>query len=201
MPFELNHAVIWHWNLSLQARLFLYVCSLSLTPDIGLFKASKYSDCFVHKYFFPFCRMEILPNPTRGLLYLIVLCRQHDFQRTECPLPAVSFVFSPALAFVWLLRLWFEVEKFHRLQTGTALCISFSACTKTPNFSTCPFFLTTTPALIPTNFPYNYSSSVIPSWKFKSSCPTEFQKRGPDIAASTSSLLALLIFCSARSTD
>jgi hypothetical protein len=81
---------------------------------------------------------------------LMLPCRFHAFQRTDCPLLPVLSIFTPALAFVCLLRL--EICFFHRLQTGVALRLCPSTCTTPPNPSTCPSFPATAPAPISINF-------------------------------------------------
>ena len=51
---------------------------------------------------------------------LMLPCRHHAFQRTDCPLPPFLSIFSPALAFVYLLRF----EKISFLSTSNGPCSS-----------------------------------------------------------------------------
>ena len=60
---------------------------------------------------------------------------------------------SSLLLWVWLACCGLRKCLFHRLQTGVALHLLSSTCTKPPNPSTYPYFSTTAPAPIPINFP------------------------------------------------
>jgi len=64
----------------------------------------------------------------------------------------LSYPFS-LLLWVWLTCCGLRRFLFNRLQTGVALRLFSSTCTKPPNPSTCPSFPTTAPSLIPINFP------------------------------------------------
>ena len=51
-----------------------------------------------------------IKHTLRSFAHLMLLCRHHTFERTDCPLRPFLFVFSPALAFACLLR--FEKMSF-----------------------------------------------------------------------------------------
>jgi len=59
---------------------------------------------------------------------------------------------SSLLLWVWLVCCSLRRFLFHRFQTGVALRLCSSTCSKPPNPSTCPSFSTTAPAPIPINF-------------------------------------------------
>jgi len=68
---------------------------------------------------------------------------------------------SSLLPCIWLACCGLRRFLFHRLQTGVALRLFSSTCTKLPNSSTCPSFWTTAPAPIPINF--SHTTTVGPS--------------------------------------
>jgi len=65
--------------------------------------------------------------------YLMLLCCHYALQRTDCPLSPIVAVFHTDLRADRFACFGFRKFLFHRLQTGAALCLSSSTCTKPPN--------------------------------------------------------------------
>ena len=127
-------------------------------------------------------------------------CRHNTLQRTDCPLPPFLSVFSSTLGLACLLRF----EKISFPSTSNGRCSSsfpLDLHQTTQYFDSLIFCdhcscsnsdkLDHTTTVGPSSSPQN----------FRSPRPADWKKGGADITASPSSLLALLIFCSARSID
>ena len=122
-------------------------------------------------------------------------CRHHAFQRTDCPLPPFLSVFSPALAFVCLLR--FD-KSFHSTSNGHC-SFSLDLHQTTQSFDLPIFFDYCSWSHFDKLF---HTTTVGPSFSpqnFRSPRPAEWENGGADIIASPSIFLALVIFCSSRS--
>jgi len=132
----------------------------------------------------------------------MLLCCHHAFQRTDYRLPPFLSIFSPALAFVCLLR--FEKISFPSPSTSNGCCSSsfFLDLHQTTQSFDYPIFFDQ--CSCSDSDKLSHTSTVGPSsspQNFWSPHPADWKKGGADITASPSSLLALLIFCSARSID
>jgi len=129
----------------------------------------------------------------------MLLWRHHALQHTNCSLPpGLLYMFSPALASAYLLL--FEKNSFPSASKGRcSSSFSLDLHQTTQSFNPPIFFdhcccsdldtLSNTTTVDPSSSPQN----------FRSPRPTEWKKGGADNTASPSSLLALMIFCSARS--
>jgi len=146
---------------SLRANLSLCpssnrILSLSITLDIRVFLLILPGPAAVFKAAFSssatwqslWTQHEAYSSLTA---HLMLLYRHHAFQRTDCLLPSSLSLFSPALAFACLLHL--RTFLLPWIRTGVAVRLFSSTCTKPPNLSTCPSFLTTAPAPIMINIP------------------------------------------------
>jgi len=128
----------------------------------------------------------------------MLLCQNNTFQCADCPLPPFLSVFSPALAFVCLLQI--EKIAFPLASNGRCCSSFFLDLHQTTKSFYWPLFFD---HCSKPNKP-SHSTTVCPSSSpknFRSPCPADSKNGGADIIASPSSLLALLIFCSARSID
>jgi len=130
----------------------------------------------------------------------MLLCHHHTFQPTDCPLPPFLPIVPPALAFVCLLQ--FEMISFPSTSNGRCSSSFFLDLHQTTQSFDLPIFfehyscsycnkLSYTTTVGPSSSPHN----------FRSPRPAEWKKGGADMITSSSSLLTLLIFCSARSID
>jgi len=128
----------------------LSVISLSIALDIRLFLLILHplSSTLLFARV-PGCRMAILVNPARGILFahcaFDVALSPPRFPAHSVPLIALCLLSYPSslLLWVWLACCGLKKMLLHRLQTGDALRLSSSTCTKPPNPSTCPSFWTT----------------------------------------------------------
>jgi len=127
-------------------------------------------------------------------------CQHHAFQRTDCSLPPFLSVSSPALGLTCLLR--FEKISFPSTSNGRCFSSFFLDLHQITQSFDLPIFFdhclgsdsdklshTTTVGL--SSSPQN----------FRSSHPADWKKGEAYITASPSSLLVLLILCSARRID
>jgi len=94
------------------------VLSLSIALDIRLFLLILRP--LSSKLFFSRLPHGNLGEHTSLTARLMLLCRHHAFQRTDCPLPPILSIFSPALAFACLLRF----EKISFPSTSNRRCSS-----------------------------------------------------------------------------
>ena len=129
----------------------------------------------------------------------MVLCSHHAFHGTDCPLPSIY----PSSLLLWLLFACCALGRFlfYQVQTDVVFWPFPSTCTTQsfdlPIFSdhcSCSdsnkFSHTTTVG--PSSFPKNLRSPRLASWK---------NREADTLTASSSSLLALLIYYSARSIN
>ena len=158
---------------------------------------------FLQRCFLLVCHMAILVKPARGIHFahcaFDVALLPPRFPSNWLPFASLIIRLLSCFGF-GLLAAVREEFLFHRLQTGDAFRLVSSTNKKPTQSFDLPIF--SDHCSCSDSDKVSHTTTVGPSsspQNFKSPRPADWKKGGAYIIASPSSLLALLIFCSARS--